>query len=130
MRESLALAAICMADLLSTLVLVGRDYASEGNPIMAYYLQIGIGVFILVKLLLVILPVFVLEWAKQFAPQFTKRLTRVAIVAYVSLYFVLFLGFNVNPLIAGERVSTSAPVHYTYCNVEQEGSLSAPPVLD
>lgn len=100
MRESLVLAAVCLADLLSTLVLVGHQHASEGNPLMGYYLQLGIGVFILVKLMLVVLPVFILEWSKKFVPTFARRVVRIAIVAYVVVYAGLFLGVNVRPLFA------------------------------
>jgi len=100
MKESQVLVAVCLADLLATLLLVGRHHASEGNPLMAYYLSMGLGTFVLVKLGLVILPIFVVEYSKQFAPRFARNLVRLAIVAYVGTYLLLFLGVNVKPILA------------------------------
>ena len=124
MRESLVLAAVCLADLLSTLVLVGHQHASEGNPLMGYYLQLGIGVFILVKLMLVVLPVFILEWSKQFVPTFARRVVRIAIVAYIGIYAGLFLGVNIRPLFA-DSMPTQPPVEQHVLHMTKQKLIPA-----
>ena len=100
MKESLILFAVALADLMATLLLVGRNRAVEGNPVMGFYLNIGVGVFIVVKLALIILPIFVVEWSRQYRPRFARNIVRLAIVTYVGLYLVLFLGINVRPIFA------------------------------
>jgi hypothetical protein len=94
-RESVVLIAICAFDLVSTLLFINTQKASEGNPLMAFYLKYGIGTFILMKLALVLLPIFVAEWSKQYRPRFVRFMLRAAIVSYVGIYLALFLTVNV-----------------------------------
>ena len=96
-KESIILIAICTLDLASTLLLLGAKAASEGNPLMEYYLSIGIGTFIMVKLALIVLPIFVAEYSRRYQPQFVRLMLRATIVAYVGIYAVLFLAVNVAP---------------------------------
>lgn len=97
MRESLLLIIIGLTDLLSTLMLVGARQATEGNPLMAYYLRAGIGAFVLVKLCLLFLPIFIAEWSKRYKPQFVKWMMRGAIAAYLGSYLTLFVFVNLVP---------------------------------
>lgn len=101
MKESLILIVICLADLLFTMLLLGKSQASEGNPLMAYYLQFGVGAFVLAKLALLAFPIFVAEWSKQYRPEFVRSMMRFAIAAYVGIYVVLFLGVNVPTMASG-----------------------------
>jgi len=118
MRESLVLGSVCLADLLATLLLIRRSYAYEGNPLMAYYLGIGIGAFVLVKLVLVVFPIFVLEWTKQYRPQLARRVARLVILAYVALYLLLSVGANVRPIVAA-RLTGEGSCHVVLA--EQSG---------
>lgn len=98
MRESLFLIIIGLADLLSTLLMVGMRHATEGNPLMAYYLQAGVGAFVMVKLCLLFFPVFIAEWSKKYKPQFVRVMMRGAIAVYLGSYVTLFLFVNVLPV--------------------------------
>ena len=93
-RESLILISICILDLVSTLFLLNTRGVFEGNPLMSFYLNYGIGAFILAKLTLVVLPLFVAEWSRQFKPKFVQVMLRATIVAYLASYLVLFLIVN------------------------------------
>jgi len=93
-RESMVLMAICLIDLASTLLLLHTHSASEGNPVMGYYLNYGIGIFVLMKLALVALPIFIAEWSRQYRPKFVRLMLRAAIATYVGVYAVLFLLVN------------------------------------
>ncbi|MCE5323537.1 DUF5658 family protein [bacterium] len=94
-KESIVLIAICAFDLVATLLFINTNKASEGNPIMSFYLKYGIGTFIMMKLLLIFLPVFLFEWSRQFKPQFVKFMLRATIAMYVTIYLLLFLTINV-----------------------------------
>lgn len=94
-RESQVLILICLLDLASTLVLLSQGQAREGNPLMQFYLHIGVWAFVCIKLALVILPIFVAEWSMRYRPKFVRAMLRTAIAAYLSLYFVVFLSANV-----------------------------------
>ena len=100
MKESLILISIGLLDLVITLALLGTNGAREGNPLMAYYLQFGFGAFVMVKLMLLFLPVFVAEWSKIYNPKFTKLMMRGAIAAYIGSYIILFLLVNIAPRLS------------------------------
>jgi hypothetical protein len=94
-RESQVLIIICLLDLLSTLMLVSHGGASEGNPLMSFYLRIGVWAFVLVKLALVFLPIFIAEWSMRYRPKFVRMMLRTAIATYVGMYLLVFLSVNV-----------------------------------
>lgn len=93
-RESVLLIVICAVDLVVTLALIGANTASEGNPLMAFYLRYGVGTFVMMKLTLVILPIFIAEWSMQYRPRFVRFMLRAAIAAYVGAYLLLFVVVN------------------------------------
>ncbi len=100
-RESQIITAICLLDLAVTLALLAHSpNVSEGNPLMSFYLQFGVGAFIMVKLCLLFAPIFIVEWCRQFRPRFARNMLRVAIVAYVGSYTVMFLQVNMPVLLA------------------------------
>ena len=99
-RESMLLIGIAILDLAVTLLLLGADVASEGNPLMAYYLQYGIGTFVMVKLSLIFFPIIIAEWSKQYKPRFVRFMLRAAIATYLGVYVVLFLSINVGGALA------------------------------
>ena len=109
-RESLLLIAICTADLASTVLLLNSGGAVEGNPLMSFYLRYGIGTFVMVKLSLVFLPVFIAEWGKQYKPRFVRTMLRATIAAYVGMYVLVFLTVNLAPAAAGQPIYLP-PIH-------------------
>ena len=94
-KESIFLIGICTADLASTLLLINSGGAVEGNPLMAFYLRYGIGTFVMVKLSLVFLPIFIAEWGKQYKPRFVRFMLRATIATYLGMYLVVYLMVNV-----------------------------------
>jgi hypothetical protein len=94
-KESQVLIIICLLDLLSTLTLLSNGSAWEGNPLMAFYLRFGVWAFVLMKLLLIFLPIFVMEFSMRYRPRFVKLMLRTAIAAYVGSYLILFVSVNV-----------------------------------
>ncbi len=107
MKESVILIGICLFDLLTTLFLLGNNHATEGNPLMAYYLKGGAGTFVAAKLILLFLPIFIAEWCRQFRPNFVQKMLRGAIIGYVGIYVLLFLGINYPALAGGKALGLS-----------------------
>ena len=94
-KESLLLIGLCTVDLASTLLLLNGGKAIEGNPLMSFYLGYGIGAFVMVKLSLVFLPIFIAEWGKQYRPRFVRTMLRATIATYLGMYVIVFLMVNV-----------------------------------
>ena len=85
--ESLLLAAICLLDLVTTCFWIRYREAVEGNPLMAWYLASGgTPVFVFIKFVLCVLPLFVAEWARRTRPRFVHAALRLTIAAYVTSY--------------------------------------------
>ena len=108
-KESLLLIGICVADLASTLLLMNNSGAIEGNPLMAYYLRYGIGTFVMVKLSLVFLPIFIAEWGKQYNPRFVRKMLRATIGVYLGMYLIVFLVVNVS--VIGKAIVSGGPLY-------------------
>lgn len=108
-KESLLLIGICTADLASTLLLLNGGGAVEGNPLMSFYLKYGIGAFVMVKLSLVFLPIFIAEWGKQYKPRFVRMMLRATIATYVGMYLLVFLSVNVVPGTSGKPLYLPPP---------------------
>lgn len=105
-KESIFLIGICTADLASTLLLLSSGGAIEGNPLMAFYLKYGIGTFVMVKLSLVFLPIFIAEWGKQYKPKFVRFMLRATIATYLGMYLIVFLTVNVGRISYQSHVSS------------------------
>ena len=105
--ESQVLVLICLVDLASTLTLLSQGHALEGNPLMSFYLRFGVWTFVLMKLALVFLPIFVAEWSMRYRPRFVKMMLRTTIAVYLGVYLVMFLSLNV--VANATRLETSAP---------------------
>ena len=110
MKESVVLIGICLADLLATLFLIGNNGAKEGNPLMAFYLRAGTGTFVVAKLALLFLPIFIAEWCRQFKPRFVRRMLQLAIFGYVGMYITFFIGVNYPAFAARTAKVTQPPV--------------------
>lgn len=108
-KESMVLMAICVLDLASTLILLNARQATEGNPLMSFYLKYGVGTFVLMKLTLVLLPIFIAEWSRQYRPRFVRFMLRAAIVGYLGTYLLLFMTINVGAHARAEPGGTAPP---------------------
>jgi hypothetical protein len=113
-RESIWIAIIGLADLITTVLWIHYHGAAEANPVFAHYLQMGVIWFALMKLFLLAGPIFVLEWARQRRPRFTRVASRFAIGAYCGLYVIGFLRLNpdlIRPASAEAALPPQAMAH-------------------
>lgn len=95
-KESYIILAICLLDLILTGWLIDTKRATEGNPIMSFYLSNnGIGMMIAAKIVLIAMPLFVAEWARRYRPRFVHRALRIAIAIYISLYILAFVNAGI-----------------------------------
>ncbi len=92
--ESIAIMAICMADLVSTIWLLAAGLATEANPLMARLLSHSPLLFCTVKMGTVTCLVTVTEWYKKHNPTFVRNVMRAAIASYLAIYFILVFGIN------------------------------------
>lgn len=106
--ESWAIILVCVADLLTTIVLIAHGLAEEGNPIMRYYLEHGVLPFTLAKLVLVAAPVVIIEWGRRHRPQTVRTLARVGVMGYLTLYVGMFLTINVPAIMTASRFDEEA----------------------
>lgn len=93
-RETWVIALIGILDLMTTILFIRHHGAEEANPLFHRYWQMGIPVFVLAKLVLLLIPLAVLEWARQRRPRFVRLALRVGITAYVAMYGVGFTQLN------------------------------------
>jgi hypothetical protein len=92
--ETWVVAALCGADLLSTLFLVRQQGANEGNVLMSFYLQHGTGIFIAAKCLMFIPALLIAEWYRRHNPRLIAAALRGVIVMYLVFYVVGVFRFN------------------------------------
>jgi hypothetical protein len=85
-RETLTVAALCLADLISTLFLVRHHQAGEGNFVMDFYLQQGPLAFVAVKCLLFVPALVMAEWYRRKNPRLIVKTLRLVIVLYIAFY--------------------------------------------
>jgi hypothetical protein len=113
-RETWIVAALCAADLLSTLFLVRQQGADEGNSLMSFYLQHGTGTFIAAKCLMFIPALMIAEWYRRRNPRLISRTLRGVIAMYLLFYAVGVFQVN-RPVTAADlseefRPPPTAPV--------------------
>jgi hypothetical protein len=117
-RESWVLAAIGIADLVTTIVFIEHHGAEEANPLFRHFWEMGLSVFILAKLALLACPLMVLEWARKRSPRFTLRALRGGIAAYILMYGVGFARLNNPQALANDMHSLDSGIR-----IEASGSL-------
>ncbi|MFQ3549620.1 MAG: DUF5658 family protein [Armatimonadota bacterium] len=101
MPTNIAIFAIGMIDLLSTLFWVYTHRAIEHNPIMAYLLEIHPALFISVKIASLLVFVVVTEYYRRnFSQSFAKKVGVVTIFAYIGIYTVSFTIINKQYLLS------------------------------
>ncbi|MBW3623178.1 MAG: hypothetical protein KY468_07175 [Armatimonadetes bacterium] len=98
-RETLLLGLICSADLVLTAVLISTGHFTEGNPILAHYLEYGLGMMCLVKLGSYVVPLALAEWYRQYRPDFVARLLRVTLCLYVVGYVTGIFFVNIKHIM-------------------------------
>lgn len=97
---NLALLAIGLADLASTLIWLQTGRATEFNPIMAAALEFGTLYFIAVKLSTLAAYVCVIEWYRRHRrPRFAVTVSNITLGAYACIYCVSFVCVNYGALI-------------------------------
>lgn len=79
----LSLIILTLVDASLTVILIDRGVAKETNPIMAFYMSLGNGSFIVAKFLLTTVPVFLLCLCKDCS--ITKISLAAAIIIYLSI---------------------------------------------
>lgn len=92
--ESVVLAVLGIVDLVVTIALIQTGRFGEANPILAYYLGIGLLAFAAVKLLLTLGPVYCLEVLRRHRPVPVRRMIRLAVGLYLALYVIGVGGVN------------------------------------
>lgn len=106
--ESVIIAAIGILDLATTLIWVQHHGAQEGNPIFRYYLALGPHWFAAGKIILLVGPLFVLEWARRRQPRFTLWASRAAIAGYLGLYAIGVFHLNSELILPGRTAARIA----------------------
>ena len=110
--ETYGLLIICLLDLISTVWLIATNQAIEGNPIMAFYAGKGLGVLVIAKILIAVLSLSVIEWARRKSPHFVRGVLRFAIVAYIGIYMTFFINSNI--------LADQGPQPYLDAAIEQQ----------
>jgi hypothetical protein len=85
-RETWLLGLFCTLDMLFTVWLIHKGLAKEGNPVMGFYVEKSLPVFVVMKSLMFIAPLTALELLRQKKPKFVTNMLRLGILAYVLVY--------------------------------------------
>lgn len=97
-RETVLLGMVCTADLALTALLISTGRFTEANPLLAHYLEYGLGVMCLVKLGSYTVPLALAEWYRRQKPEFVTMLLRATLFLYVAGYFAGILAVNIQHL--------------------------------
>lgn len=108
-KESVVIAVIGLADLVTTIVFIQHHGAQEANPVFRHYWEMGLLVFIAAKLVCLLGPLSVLEWARRRRPRFVSLALRSAIVGYLALYCIGVSHLNTPQAHANEVTRLVAP---------------------
>ncbi|MCS6949500.1 MAG: DUF5658 family protein [Armatimonadota bacterium] len=94
-RETWLLLAIGLLDLLTTVWFIHQGIAWEANPMMGWYLQRGgLWMFCAAKVVLIVCPLAILEWARRVRPKMGLLALRIALTGYLLLYPMLVWSVN------------------------------------
>jgi hypothetical protein len=94
LKESLILIILGIIDLFFTIYLIFTGLFTEGNPILSFYLQKSLILFILAKMYLTLVTVFILEIIKKQNAIFVRNVLRLGIVFYFMIYMFGFIALN------------------------------------
>ena len=90
--ESLALTAVCTADMVSTLYLVRAHLAVESNALLSGSLSHSDASFLLLKGASYVVPIAILELLRTLRPDVVLRALRACLAGYIALYLLGTLG--------------------------------------
>jgi arginine exporter protein ArgO len=107
-RETWLLGLFCMLDMLSTAWLIHKGLAREANPVMGFYVDRSLPVFVMVKSLMFIAPLTVLELLRRRNPVFVRNMLRAGILAYLLVYGVGAFRTNADKGSANALVSRTS----------------------
>jgi hypothetical protein len=93
--QSVVMCIICLADMVSTCIVVGMGLAVEANPLMAYFMNQGIVMFILAKSLSFVVPIFIIEYMRPRYknPILIQRFLTAGVVIYALVYILGSISF-------------------------------------
>ena len=100
LRESVALAVLCTADMISTLYWVRTQSAVESNPLFVGPLAHSDAAFLILKGASYLAPIAILEALRPLRPESVVRALRACLVGYVALYALGSLGLEIIRRIA------------------------------
>lgn len=92
LRESVALATLCTADMISTLYVVRTHLAVETNPLFVGPLAHSDFAFLALKLVSYLVPIALLEMLRPVRPEMVPNALRACLVGYVALYVLGSIG--------------------------------------
>jgi len=90
-REVLVLLAICMMDMLSSAYLFHHGMATEANPVLRPFVEMGVGPFLAAKSLAFLPQLAVAEWYRRRSPRMILPVLRWVAGFYLAIYGVLVL---------------------------------------
>lgn len=93
-KETWIIAAIGVADLVTTIIFIRHHGAQEANPVFRHYWDMGLFAFVAAKCTCLAGPLFILEWARRRRPRFVSWALRAAIMGYVGMYGIGFVRLN------------------------------------
>jgi len=113
--QSYTLSAICLADLTSTVWLCHAFDASEGNPLMAFFLAQGVCAFACAKIVMTAAPLAVLEWARRIRPKLGAIALNTSVLGYLAVYGAGLAHVNGGQITAeAARVASDNEAHVAY----------------
>jgi len=92
--ESVVLCLLCLVDAFVTVLVIGNGWAREANPLMAFFIEQGIAVFLIAKVATFVPGVVACEYLKWRNPSFALVAIRAATLGYLAVYIVGDLKVN------------------------------------
>ncbi len=121
--ESWVLVMLGLADLMTTIVFIKMHGAQEANPIFHQYWQMGLVAFIVAKMVCLLGPITILEWARTRNPELVRFALRTAIFGYVLLYGIGFFRLNNNNANADQKMTETSYINLSNMKLKYRKSL-------
>ncbi len=104
-RETWLLGLFCTLDMIFTVWLIHKGLATEANPVMGFYVEKSLPVFVVIKSLMFIAPLTVLEMLRRKKPRFVQNVLRLGVLAYVIVYSVGVIRTNADMDTVHDRIA-------------------------
>lgn len=92
--ESVVLCLLCLVDALVTVLVIGKGWAKEANPLMAFFIEQGVFVFLVAKVASFLPGVVACEYLKSRNPSFALLAIRAGTLGYLAVYVIGDLRIN------------------------------------